>query len=77
MYGKNIGQLKAEMDVAMGGRAAEELVFGQEKVTTGMLLYRSVFVAHAIPWCAHTTPRPKQLHWLPVKACTSYKIARI
>ena len=38
MYGKNISQLKAEMDVAMGGRAAEEIIFGLEKVTTGMLL---------------------------------------
>ncbi|KAK7495704.1 hypothetical protein BaRGS_00013151, partial [Batillaria attramentaria] len=35
VYGKNIAQLKAEMDVAMGGRAAEEIVFGIEKVTTG------------------------------------------
>lgn len=35
VYGKNIAQLKAEMDVAMGGRAAEEIIFGQEKVTTG------------------------------------------
>ncbi|KAK7092223.1 ATP-dependent zinc metalloprotease YME1L-like [Littorina saxatilis] len=35
VYGKNISQLKAEMDVAMGGRAAEEVIFGQEKVTTG------------------------------------------
>lgn len=36
MYGKNVSQLKAEMDVAMGGRAAEEVVFGPEKVTTGL-----------------------------------------
>ncbi|KAL8572122.1 hypothetical protein ACOMHN_052919 [Nucella lapillus] len=35
VYGKNISQLKAEMDVAMGGRAAEEIIFGHEKVTTG------------------------------------------
>lgn len=35
VYGKNISELKAEMDVAMGGRAAEEIVFGIEKVTTG------------------------------------------
>ena len=35
MYGKNIAQLKAEMDVAMGGRAAEEIILGLEKVTTG------------------------------------------
>lgn len=35
VYGKTIAQLKAEMDVAMGGRAAEEIIFGMEKVTTG------------------------------------------
>jgi ATP-dependent metalloprotease len=28
-------QFKAQMDVAMGGRAAEELVFGKEKITGG------------------------------------------
>jgi len=28
-------QLMARMDVAMGGRAAEELIYGQDKVTTG------------------------------------------
>ena len=35
VYGKSMLQLKAEIDVAMGGRAAEELIFGLEKVTTG------------------------------------------
>lgn len=56
VYNKSKCQLLAEMDVAMGGRVAEELVYGGEKVTTGEFcnfkasplsqnaaLYRSVF----------------------------------
>jgi len=34
-YGHTKSQLMAEMDVSMGGRVAEELVFGPDKVTTG------------------------------------------
>ncbi|PGH11671.1 hypothetical protein AJ80_07039 [Polytolypa hystricis UAMH7299] len=33
---KNYSQYLAEIDVAMGGKAAEELVFGREKVTSGI-----------------------------------------
>ena len=29
-------QLMAQMDVSMGGRVAEELVYGADKVTTGL-----------------------------------------
>jgi len=34
-YNRSRSQLLAEMDVAMGGRAAEEIVYGLDKVTTG------------------------------------------
>ena len=35
MYNQTKSQLLAQMDVAMGGRVAEELTFGSDKVTTG------------------------------------------
>ena len=34
-YNMTKAQLMAQMDVAMGGRVAEEIIFGQDKVTTG------------------------------------------
>ncbi|CAF1585883.1 unnamed protein product [Rotaria magnacalcarata] len=35
MYNRTRSQLLAEMDVMMGGRAAEEQIFGMDKITTG------------------------------------------
>lgn len=35
MYNKTKSHILAEMDVSMGGRVAEELIYGPEKVTTG------------------------------------------
>ncbi|CAG7824646.1 unnamed protein product [Allacma fusca] len=35
MYGETRAQLMAKMDIAMGGRAAEELLYGIDKIRTG------------------------------------------
>jgi cell division protease FtsH len=34
-YSTSLAKLKANLSVAMGGRVAEEIIFGQDKVTTG------------------------------------------
>ncbi len=36
-YNMTRAQLFAEMDVAMGGRVAEELLYGLDQVTTGIV----------------------------------------
>jgi len=41
-YNMTKSQLLAEMDVSMGGRVAEELVFGPDKVTTGTETFLSI-----------------------------------
>uniref|UniRef100_A0A0B7AW50 AAA+ ATPase domain-containing protein n=1 Tax=Arion vulgaris TaxID=1028688 RepID=A0A0B7AW50_9EUPU len=50
VYNKTVAQLKASMDTAMGGRVAEELIYGLEKVTTGasMDLQQATRVATAM-----------------------------
>lgn len=36
-------QLLAQMDVSMGGRVAEEIIFGPENITTGISKHISAF----------------------------------
>ena len=46
MYNQTKSNIHAMMDVAMGGRAAEELIYGMEKVTTGKILKASMSQFH-------------------------------
>ncbi len=35
MYNTTLQELTASMDVAMGGRVAEEMIYGQDHITAG------------------------------------------
>lgn len=43
-YNVTRAQLLAQMDVAMGGRVAEELVYGADQVTTGKVWAMAFFL---------------------------------
>ena len=38
MYTRSYMELLADIDVSMGGRVAEEMIFGEDNITTGMTL---------------------------------------
>ena len=42
MYDMSKAQLLAEVDICMGGRVAEEIIFGTNKVTTGIFYVLSL-----------------------------------